>query len=322
MFQPTYDAIFSTLPLWCRWRLLVLQPLNILIPLITSPYWLFNNRYSVIYVPTRSGPKRCLVFKPPRTSTMRGTYDGSSAAGKYGLPPLHIDVHGGAFIGGYPEQSARFCSLLSDRTGAVVVSCTYRVAPKHTYPAAHDDIDDIFKYIIEHALKLGADPHLVTVGGSSAGGNLSLSGAVSWNAQDGHPEEGVLSVFGKGHRIKAYLGMYAPINLHPPPQDKIKPPDYPTKDPLKFLLPLFDTYAGANRQQNWNSARLHPTLSAKSRLPKDILFIVAGKDILLYEQLKFVERIGSEIRKAGEENNRSIEAEVYDKAIHGWLESE
>ena len=66
LFQPIYDAIFSTLPFSHRWRLLLLQPLNILIPLLTAPHWLFNNRYSVMYIPTRSGPKRALVFRPPR----------------------------------------------------------------------------------------------------------------------------------------------------------------------------------------------------------------------------------------------------------------
>ena len=112
LFQPTTDALFSNLPINYRWRLLLLQPINILCFLLTAPSFLFSTSYTVIYIPTRSGPKRCLVFQPARRKP-----DASR--------PLHIDFHGGGFIGGFPEQGARWCKLLAEETGAVVVSGSY-----------------------------------------------------------------------------------------------------------------------------------------------------------------------------------------------------
>jgi acetyl esterase/lipase len=371
LFQPTYDALFSTLPLWCRWRLLALQPLNILVALISAPHWLFSNRYEVMYVPTRDGSaRRCLVFRPPPTpknpssmsedaqaaSTAKGSLTGldecsegegegakredennnQTSTANLRLRPLHIDIHGGSFIGGFPEQGSRFCSLLSSRTGAVVISCTYRVAPRYTYPAAHDDVDDILAWVVGHAEELGGDREVLTVGGSSAGGNLGLSAVVGWHAKHGNREgkrdreeakDG--DTRGRGdHKvnIKAYLAHYAALDLHTPPQAKPRPANFPAKDPLSFMLPLYDIYAGANRSENLSNARLHPILSEKKWLPRDMFFVVAGIDILVDEQLSFVARVKAEIKRdqdeGGEEGERSVEAKVFDRGFHGWLECE
>ncbi|KAF2653426.1 alpha/beta-hydrolase [Lophiostoma macrostomum CBS 122681] len=375
LLQPTFDAIFSTLPLWCRWRLLVLQSLNFLVPIVTAPYWLFGNKYSVVYVPTRGGARRrCLVFRPPCVSTGRGgelgegterdvggwwseeeegeltAGDGSvearesyntskRARGGNELRPLHIDIHGGSFIGGIPEQNARWCTLLSSRTGAIVISCTYRFAPRYTFPAAHDDVDDILAWIMQHAEQIGGDRRLVTVGGSSAGGNLGLSAAVSWNSVGKRDRQGSVEERGaeskriddeaedwdgeedaEGMDIKAYLSHYSAIDLRLPPQSKPRPANFPARDPLAFMFPLYDIYAGANRSENLSNARLHPILSEKKALPKDMLFIVAGIDILVQEQLTFVERVRAEIERDGEEADRSVEARVFESGFHGWLE--
>jgi hypothetical protein len=50
-----------------------------------------------------------------------------------------------------------------------------------------------------------------------------------------------------------------------------------------------------------------------------MLFIVAGIDILMHEQLNFVERIRKEAEAEGD-TDRSAEARVWDKGFHGWLE--
>lgn len=87
LFQPTRDAIFSFLPFKYRWRLLALQPLNLLSLLITSPSWLTNNQSSVLYIPSRSGPKRCLVYQPPPEDSHIGQEQDDQGRK---LRPLHI----------------------------------------------------------------------------------------------------------------------------------------------------------------------------------------------------------------------------------------
>lgn len=109
------------------------------------------------------------------------------------------------------------------------------------------------------------------------------------------------------------------IDLRVPSAEKPKPPNFPKKDPLEILMPLFDAYAQPARTKNMASPRFAPTLSDISKLPNDMLLIIAGIDILALEQLTFVERVKKDIEARGE-NERRIEANVYDKGFHGCLE--
>ena len=305
LFQASHDAIFSTLPFSQRWRLLLLQPLNIVAVLITAPSWLFNNRSTVLHVPTQSGRRRCLVYQPQP----RRTQGEEESTGPW---PLHIDFHGGGFIGGFPEQNARWCTLLSDRTSTVVVSCSYRLAPRNPFPAAHDDADHVVAWILSHASDLNANPNLLTVGGSSAGGNLALS-AAQYLHQQSRTTPSQMPYLARG-----FIGFCPPVNFHQKPQQKPVPPNYPRKDPLSFLMPMFDAYAGPNRVRDWDNPRLNAFTADARTLPEDMLFIVAGIDILKHEQLTFVERLKKETAQG--DTVRSVRARIWDNGFHGWLE--
>jgi acetyl esterase/lipase len=168
--RPTFDALTRrNIPWAYRWRLLVLQPLSLLTYTLTALPWAFSRAYTVHWIPARSGKLRALVFRPQTAAA-------PAQAQSRKLSPIHLDIHGGAFLGGLPEYEANFCSSLAQRSGAVVVSATYRYAPVHRFPAAIDDIDDVVKFIVENAEELwGADPNMMTVSGFSAGGNLALA---------------------------------------------------------------------------------------------------------------------------------------------------
>jgi acetyl esterase/lipase len=131
-----------------------------------SPYIFRRKPYVVEWLPIAPGRKlRALIF----TAVTKDSTDKR-------LRPLHLDIHGGAFIGGLPEQDAIFCELLARNTGAVVVSTTYRYAPEHTFPAAINDIDAVVSYLQKHAEdRYSADPTLMSVSGFSAGGNLAFA---------------------------------------------------------------------------------------------------------------------------------------------------
>lgn len=225
--------------------------------------------------------------------------------------PLHVDMHGGAWVAGFPEQNARWCQYLCEKTGAVVVSCSYRFAPRHPFPAAHDDVDDIVSWLVSHAGDLGADASLLTLGGSSAGGNLALSAAQSLQQQNG--------VLGPT-RVKGYVGFYVPVNLRMGPEEKPRPPNYPARDPLAFMLPLYDAYARNNRQSNWDDPRLNTLTAEVNKLPKKMLFVVAGIDILAHEQLSFTRRLKEDAERQEVDDRYHVEVKVWDKGFHGWLE--
>jgi acetyl esterase len=86
--------------------------------------------------------------------------------------PIMLYFHGGGWVVGSLEMSDALCRRLV-RTGAVVVSLDYRLAPEYPYPAALDDCVDALGWVRENAQTLGGDASSVSVAGTSAGGNLA-----------------------------------------------------------------------------------------------------------------------------------------------------
>jgi acetyl esterase len=92
--------------------------------------------------------------------------------------PLLVYFHGGGFIEGDLDTHDAPCRVLAERSGVPVLALTYRLGPEHPFPAAHDDADEGYRWVVGHARELGADPQRIAVGGDSAGGNLAASVAL------------------------------------------------------------------------------------------------------------------------------------------------
>lgn len=82
-------------------------------------------------------------------------------------------LHGGGWTIGGIDSSDHTCRALANRSGCVVVSVEYRLAPEHKAPAAADDCMAALIWTVENAELLGVDVSRVAVGGDSAGGNLA-----------------------------------------------------------------------------------------------------------------------------------------------------
>ena len=99
--------------------------------------------------------------------------DSSRERSSEGAAPLLVFYHGGGFVLGDIETHDVLCRLIC-RDGAVhVLSIDYRLAPEHPAPAAAEDAYAAYRWAVDHAAELGADPARVAVGGDSAGGNLA-----------------------------------------------------------------------------------------------------------------------------------------------------
>jgi acetyl esterase/lipase len=111
------------------------------------------------------------------------------------------------------------------------------------------------------------------------------------------------------------------IDLRLPPNEKPKPEGFPSKDPLSFLVPLFNSYASLAGPLYMNNPRLHPILAPIEKLPPNIFMVVAGLDILVHEQTVFYERLKRESESPEHRDvPRRIERLTFKKGFHGWLE--
>jgi acetyl esterase len=85
--------------------------------------------------------------------------------------PILYNIHGGAFVmKALDENIAR---VLCNRTGSVVVSVDYRVAPENPFPASVDDCYAAWKWIAENAKSIQGDNKKIILVGSSAGGTFA-----------------------------------------------------------------------------------------------------------------------------------------------------
>ena len=80
-------------------------------------------------------------------------------------------VHGGAFAFGSPQVYRAAAVHLARASRCKVVLPSYRLAPEHTYPSAHEDVHRAVKH-------WSAQGEKMILIGDSAGGNLAL-GAVA-----------------------------------------------------------------------------------------------------------------------------------------------
>jgi acetyl esterase len=83
-------------------------------------------------------------------------------------------------------RSTRFvditCRERAAGGGCVVIAVNERTAPEHRFPVGLHDCHTALSWAVEHADELGIRPHLITIGGGSAGANLAA--ALTLKARD------------------------------------------------------------------------------------------------------------------------------------------
>ncbi len=88
-------------------------------------------------------------------------------------------MHGGGFaICGLDTHDA-MCRQICTRSGAIVVSVDYALAPEHPYPAGLTDGQAAARWVADNAERIGADRRRMMLCGDSAGGNLVIGLALS-----------------------------------------------------------------------------------------------------------------------------------------------
>lgn len=118
-------------------------------------------RTTAASIPTRHDPVTATIYHPPQESGA--------------TPPAYVNVHGGGFVVGHPEQDDPWCRYLAARAKTVVINTDYSLAPRQRFPVAVEQIYDVLRWAA--APERDWDGGRLCVGGQSAGGNLSAAAA-------------------------------------------------------------------------------------------------------------------------------------------------
>jgi len=115
----------------------------------------FETRYGQIYVQRDSGPLKADIYIP--------TGDGPF--------PSVLVVHGGGWMMGTRAQLSGIAQRLAGH-GMTAVAISYRLAPKHKFPAQIEDCKAAVRWMREQASELKIDPQRLGAFGYSAGAQL------------------------------------------------------------------------------------------------------------------------------------------------------
>jgi acetyl esterase len=157
-------------------------------------------------------------------------------AGGGATRPCLVWAHGGGFIGGDLDMREADWTAreVCARAGAVVVSVDYRLAVDGVrYPVPHDDTVAAVAWVRDSAAELGVDPARISVGGASAGGNLTAGATLKLRDRDGWVPAAL---------VLAYPALHAAV---PPPSPSLAAA-------LAELPPLFQPRAGAGHPLSEN----------------------------------------------------------------------
>ncbi|XP_037481933.1 probable carboxylesterase 5 [Triticum dicoccoides] len=113
--------------------------------------------------------------------------------------PVIMYVHGGSFCteSAFCRTYHNYARSLATRTGALVVSVEYRLAPEHPVPRAYDDAWAALQWVASRFdpwLSSYADPGRMFLAGDSAGGNIVYNTAVRAASHDFVDIEGLVIV--------------------------------------------------------------------------------------------------------------------------------
>jgi acetyl esterase len=109
--------------------------------------------------------------------------------------PIVFYVHGGGFRI-LSKDTHWMMALGFARRGFVVFNVSYRLAPRHRFPAALEDVCEAFTWVSRNAHRFGGDTGRIVLAGESAGANLVTSLAIALTYE--RPEPFARQVFETG----------------------------------------------------------------------------------------------------------------------------
>ena len=92
--------------------------------------------------------------------------------------PILVYFHGGGWISGSPQTHRKICHRFAE-AGFLVFNVDYALAPENPFPQGFDECCESLRWAVDNAAKYNGDPNRLSVGGDSAGGNLTAACAAA-----------------------------------------------------------------------------------------------------------------------------------------------
>lgn len=170
--------------------------------------------------------------------------------------PAVVLVHGGGFRAGSRESYLPVAARLAQR-GYVAATVSYRLAPRHQFPAAVEDVKAAVRFLRANASRFGIDPDRIGAMGGSAGGHLVLFLGLTPDVPD---FEGSGPNRNFSSRVSCVVNYYGPTDFNQSYSKSVDAAD---------VLPLFlggDLSHNRRAHQvssplNWVTPNAAPTLS-------------------------------------------------------------
>jgi triacylglycerol lipase len=194
-----------------------------------------------------------------------------TAAPTPGAPkPVVMFLHGGGFERGNKRQPGSpfydNIMLWLTQQRMVGVNMNYRLAPKHVWPAAHEDLAAAVRWVQANIVQYGGDPDRLALWGTSAGADL-IAGYLAYPQFHGP----------KGHGVKAaimFSGFYvkgAPAYFGNDPAEREQRAS--TEGLKKVTIPLFVSHTEVDLPTSIEQAdALNKALCDAGRCPTYTVF--------------------------------------------------
>ncbi|WP_306437458.1 MULTISPECIES: alpha/beta hydrolase [unclassified Rhodococcus (in: high G+C Gram-positive bacteria)] len=105
-------------------------------------------------------------------------------------PRVILYIHGSAYVICSARTHRGLTARLSSATGLPVFTVDYRLAPEHPFPAAADDLESAYRWLLGQ----GYDAANIVIAGDSAGGHLAADLLIE-NDRTGTPQPGAMVLF-------------------------------------------------------------------------------------------------------------------------------
>jgi acetyl esterase/lipase len=123
--------------------------------------------------------------------------------------PAVVCIHGGGFRAGTRHGYDGLCLKLAQH-GYVAVTVSYRLAPKHPFPAAVHDVKAAVRWLRANAARYHIDPERIGATGGSAGGHLAQFLGVTADVRQFEGEGGNA---GQSSRVSCVVNYYGPSDF-------------------------------------------------------------------------------------------------------------